>query len=35
MWPVSARVNKADNDDADLVARVEPEPEPEPPATLF
>jgi putative SOS response-associated peptidase YedK len=35
MWPVSARVNKADNDDADIVARVEPEPEPEPPATLF
>jgi putative SOS response-associated peptidase YedK len=35
MWPVSARVNKADNDDADLVARVEPEPDPEPPATLF
>jgi putative SOS response-associated peptidase YedK len=35
MWPVSARVNKADNDDADLVTRVEPEPEPEPPPSLF
>jgi putative SOS response-associated peptidase YedK len=35
MWPVSTRVNSADNDDADLVVRVDPEPEPEPPPTLF